>query len=679
MVDETREPRGGREVKGGEQVMAGKDIRLKKSARDTSLLFQLPSHVVEALCLLYLLMNNVKKRRLQRSMSVLSSPLVGGSSRNHRGIDDFLSQVYAYKQQAYHSDHGERILLSRRRRILSIVRVIPLPLLALCISNSSDATEILMLSFLLADSKFRIDMLSSNGGEDSSSSMEGAKYLASSIFAGMLIGGTVLGFLSDRIGRRPVLLFGLVTNGIAGICSSLSVFSPSLVSLTVWRFLAGVGIGSTVPPLFTLVSEWSPKECRGLFVTAVASFWMVGSVFVSSIAWCLFQLNPTLALPIWRIFAAICALPSLLGALMVYNYVPESPRYYLSAPDKHDYDLAAKASNRMAMLLGVRVRVTPDTEKSDSDVIGEVFDDRVVHLLTKDELLSHYQNDVNNFNSCGNIIHSQTTRSQLHQNIASALVSLRTLYSSRLLPRTTLPLQLLWLCLSFATYGITTWINALFVQIGLLENLYANSFLFALATLPGNIVTLLYSDKVGRKKILVGSLIGAACGLVMFAITVYTSGARDDNGEQVSSTARTFVIVLCACAFQAFGTMSWNVIDILSSELFPTSVRSAGMGLCTATGRLGGILAQCVNANLIDDTPVRVLVIASISLLFGSGAPLILERDMTMEELKDDVVDGSEDCCTAKRYSDEANHNHNQSLEYQSFQQEVESNEPFLL
>ena len=149
-------------------------------------------------------------------MSVLSSPLVGGSSRNHRGIDDFLSQVYAYKQQAY----GERISLSRRRRILSIVRAIPLPLLALCISNSSDATEILMLSFLLADSKFRIDMLSSDGGEDSSSSMEGAKYLASSIFAGMLIGGTVLGFLSDRIGRRPVLLFGLVTNGIAGVMAA---------------------------------------------------------------------------------------------------------------------------------------------------------------------------------------------------------------------------------------------------------------------------------------------------------------------------------------------------------------------------------------------------------------------------------------------------------------------------
>lgn len=45
-----RRPRAeSREVKGGEQVMAGKDIRLKKSARDTSLLFQLPSHVVEAL------------------------------------------------------------------------------------------------------------------------------------------------------------------------------------------------------------------------------------------------------------------------------------------------------------------------------------------------------------------------------------------------------------------------------------------------------------------------------------------------------------------------------------------------------------------------------------------------------------------------------------------------------
>ncbi|KAK1744893.1 MFS transporter [Skeletonema marinoi] len=476
---------------------------------------------------------------------------------NYRSIDDFLSELYVYKHRAYYG--------SRKRRLLRSCCEIPLPLLALCIANSSDATEVLMLSYLLADSRFREDMFS----EDSSSSMEGAEYLASSIFVGMLIGGTVLGFLSDRIGRRPALLLGLLTNSVAGMCSSLPIFAPSFVSLTMWRFVAGVGIGATVPPLFTLASEWSSKEVRGVFVTAVASFWMVGSIFVSSLAWCLFQLDPMHELPIWRVFAATCALPSLLGAWMVYNYVPESPRFYLAA-EKCDYELAAKSCNQMAMLLNVHL----DHEK-ESTLLGAAFDHRA------------------------------------------------------------------------------------------LENVYFNSFLFALSSLPGNIVSMVYSDRYGRKKMLIGSLIGAASGLVVFATTVY-AGSRQENDGQSNTSMQTFVIVLCACAFQAFGTISWNTIDIITAEMFPTNVRSAGMGVCTATGRLGGILSQCINAKLIVD-----------------------DRDMTMEELRDDAIEDSTDCCCSRKRKDHLSDEEtdmpqlqlqsSRSLEYQSFQQEVESNQPFLL
>jgi len=592
---------------------------------------------------------------------------------NYRSIDDFLSELYVYKHRAYYG--------SRKRRLLRSCCEIPLPLLALCIANSSDATEILMLSYLLADSRFREDMFS----EDSSSSMEGAEYLASSIFVGMLIGGTVLGFLSDRIGRRPALLLGLLTNSVAGMCSSLPIFAPSFVSLTMWRFVAGVGIGATVPPLFTLASEWSSKEVRGVFVTAVASFWMVGSIFVSSLAWCLFQLDPMHELPIWRVFAATCALPSLLGAWMVYNYVPESPRFYLAA-EKCDYELAAKSCNQMAMLLNVHL----DHEK-ESTLLGAAFDHRAVHPLTKDELFSHHQeNAANNFNSSENA-HSPTNRAKMNQTINSSVDSLRKLYSSQLLPRTTLPLQLLWFCLSFATYGITTWINTLFVEIQL-ENIYFNSFLFALSSLPGNIVSMLYSDRYGRKKMLIGSLIGAASGLVVFATTVY-AGSRQENDGQSNTSMQTFVIVLCACAFQAFGTISWNTIDIITAEMFPTNVRSAGMGVCTATGRLGGILSQCINAKLIVDGSgsgaAWILVVASISLLFGAGMPLVLDRDMTMEELRDDAIEDSTDCCCSRKRKDHLSDEEtdmpqlqlqsSRSLEYQSFQQEVESNQPFLL
>ena len=588
---------------------------------------------------------------------------------NNRSVDDFLSELYVYKKQTYYEETSPQQTSCKRKRRYLRHYEIPLPLLALCIANSSDATEILMISYLLADQRFRADMFS----EDSS--MEGAKYLASSIFAGMLIGGTVLGFLSDKIGRRPALLLGLVTNSVAGLSSSLPIFSSSIVQLSIWRFIAGVGIGATVPPLFTLASEWSPKEVRGVFVTGVASFWMIGSILVSLVAWFLFQLELGDDLPIWRVFAATCALPSFFGAWTVYKYVPESPRFFLTAENR-DCERAAKACNQMAMLLNIPI-TAGDHEKR-SELFGSATTSREVHFLTEDELFVHYQNhDAKNFGT------SETVNPTIASSVGIMLQQLRKLYSSQLLPRTTLPLQLLWLCLSFTTYGITTWINTLFVSIRL-ENIYFNSFLFALASLPGNVVSLVYSDRCDRKKMLIGSLMGAACGLGVFATTVYA----DDLGEQPSSS-QTFLIVLCACAFQAFNTISWNAIDIITAENFPTSIRSAGTGVCTATGRLGGILSQSVNAALIvDDTgegAAWILAVASIALLVGAGTSLILDRDMRMEELKDDTIYASSRKQNEHPIGETTDVPHLQlqsssrGSEYQTYQEDVESNQPFLI
>lgn len=255
------------------------------------------------------------------------------ASKPDRTIDDFLGQIYReYKPRLPFASSGGG---GRSPSVWRVRHYFPLPLLSLCIANSSDATEILMLSYLLANPTFRRDMFSDEF-EDADA------YLAASIFFGMLIGGTLLGFLSDHIGRRPALLAGLVINATAGLFSSFPFLTPTIAQLTAWRFLAGIGIGATVPSLFSLTSEWCPKEVRGAVVTFVASFWMVGSIFVSGLAWVLFRRDlqhggqDTNVVPAWRIFSALCAMPSAIGAFMVYNYVPESPRFLASTRKKYD-------------------------------------------------------------------------------------------------------------------------------------------------------------------------------------------------------------------------------------------------------------------------------------------------------------------------------------------------------
>lgn len=98
----------------------------------------------------------------------------------------------------------------------------------------------------------------------------------------MLFGGLLCGVLSDAIGRRPCLLYSLVLNLIAGVASA---FTPSIAWLIVCRVVAGIGIGGSVPSVFTLGAELFPSHNRGKLLSVVASFWMVGAIFTGLIGW----------------------------------------------------------------------------------------------------------------------------------------------------------------------------------------------------------------------------------------------------------------------------------------------------------------------------------------------------------------------------------------------------------
>jgi MFS family permease len=169
-----------------------------------------------------------------------------------------------------------------------------------------------------------------------------------------------------------------------------------------------------------------------------------------------------------------------------------------------------------------------------------------------------------------------------------------------------------------------TWINSLFVAVHL-ENVYFNALLFAFSNLPGNILSAFLMDRVGRKSMLVVSSLSAAASLLGFAFFA------SEDGASLNATG----IVASACLFQAFTIAAWNTIDCMTSELFPTAVRSTGMGVCAASGRVGAMVAQFVNGALVGN-PVRLLLVASTSLVIGAITPCLMPPgDMTMRPLED--------------------------------------------
>ena len=356
--------------------------------------------------------------------------------------------------------------------------------LCLGMANSADAAEILCLSYLLADPQFETDVLESVP----------ASLLSAAVFCGMLVGGLYVGTVSDSsAGRKLTLLAGLALNGFAGLVSS--VYTTATI-----RFLAGIGIGATVPPLFCLANELAPPSCRGFWVTVVASFWMVGSVFVAVTAWIMLGVYHWH----WRIFTAACALPSVAGVILIAWFVPESPRFLLQQEGR--YEDALRSMRRLVPMVEALQRPAS------------------VRVATPTSCIVYVR----------------------------SILSLYTTPQRRL---TTLVLQAIWFSLSFSSYGILTWINTLFKRVHL-ENLYTNEILFAAANFPGNLLAMYALDRFGRRLVLTCSLIASAASLLSFAAAA--------DKQWVVITAACCFQCFTVCSWNAIDVMSTERFSMIN-------------------------------------------------------------------------------------------------------------------
>ena len=521
--------------------------------------------------------------------------------------------------------------------------------MSLGIANSSDASEILCLSYILSIPQFEDHILHHTAWR--------AGLLAATVFMGMLIGGLVVGGASDSLGRQPLLVTGLAVNSIAGL---ISAASTDVYLLSACRFIAGLGIGATVPPLFALCSELAPPSSRGFWVTCVASFWMVGSMYVAIVGWILLGLTTNSTdsnndgISWWRIFTALCAVPSCVGCVMVNTFVPESPRFLL-LQGQHDRALLVVQAlghnlnyTGPSMTLEELVYHYPlDDQDSDRTVILPILPSELKPAPRDSSLFRPMSMEDSDHTISQEGVHQrrgsalrrasqtmQVSNIAVRTGIGDFLRSVSKLYTTQM-RSTTWPLQMVWFTLSFGSYGLLTWINTLFIE-SHLENVYFNSLLFSASNLPGNLLSAMLMDKVGRASLLTGSILAASLSLLAFAY-VAAHQTSDENNTSIS----TSWIVLAACSFQCFTIASWNTIDVLSSELFPTSVRSTGMGVCAATGRIGAMLAQFVNGALITH-PVRLLLTAAGALFLGALTPIFLPADQTGRPVQDYTSDSAE-------------------------------------
>jgi AAHS family 4-hydroxybenzoate transporter-like MFS transporter len=194
---------------------------------------------------------------------------------------------------------------------------------------------------------------------------------------GMLVGSMISGPLGDLRGRKPVFIACVA---IFGIFSIACAFTESPSSLSIMRFLTGLGLGGGVPTAIALTSDYVPRRNRPIIVGM-----MTGAVPVGLL---LGGLTSSLLIPTygWQaIFLVGGVLPLALLPLLV-GLLPESIQMLLAtgAPSRRTLVLLKEMGIDAALadLTPANVTSPPAAKNPVSRLFREGYATRTLLLWT---------------------------------------------------------------------------------------------------------------------------------------------------------------------------------------------------------------------------------------------------------------------------------------------------------
>lgn len=100
----------------------------------------------------------------------------------------------------------------------------------------------------------------------------------SATLVGMAIGAIALGPWGDKVGLRSTAITMLA---LIGSTMLMTATAHNAVSLAVWRFLTGLGMGAIAPIAVSLAAQFAPDRWRTLVLTLVISATGIGSLAAS--------------------------------------------------------------------------------------------------------------------------------------------------------------------------------------------------------------------------------------------------------------------------------------------------------------------------------------------------------------------------------------------------------------
>lgn len=352
-----------------------------------------------------------------------------------------------------------------------------------------------------------------------SPSMQG--FVMGSAILGCLIGVMVAGTLSDRYGRKPLMIVASLVFIVAAIGTGIV---NSLTWFIIYRIIGGVAIGiaSNLAPMY--IAEVAPAHMRGKLVSINQLTVVIGILSAQLVNWLiadpilpgeeiLTSWNGQMG---WRWMFWAGGVPALFYFLLIF-IVPESPKWL---GVKSQFDKAQKILTRIG---------------------GESYGRNEVELLRQQ---------------------------------ATATASEKVDY--RLLMKGKMP-KILLVGIVIAVFQQWCGINVIFnyaqeifasAGYGVSDILF-NIVITGVTNVVFTIVGMYTVDRLGRRSLLLFGAIGLACIYALLGACYYFS---------ISGIAVLLLVMLAiACYAMTLAPITWVVI----SEIFPTRVRGMAMAIST--------------------------------------------------------------------------------------------------
>jgi sugar porter (SP) family MFS transporter len=157
---------------------------------------------------------------------------------------------------------------------------------------------------------------------------KGTEIAATSLLVGCALGAAGAGMLTDRFGRKRLLIVSAVLFAASAVGAALP---RGLGEFAAARFIGGlaIGVASVLAPLY--IAEISPRQIRGRLVSLNQMAIVTGILLAYFTSWSLSFLGTSS----WRWMFGSAVVPSL-GFFIALLFVPESPRFLVETGRETD-------------------------------------------------------------------------------------------------------------------------------------------------------------------------------------------------------------------------------------------------------------------------------------------------------------------------------------------------------